>query len=390
MDHPKLLLTPQADRRARGAPWVFANDLQMNAAARALPPGGLVALCDSTGRHVGLAQFNPHSLIAARLLSRNSHAVVDAGFFLERLKRALALRARLFAEPWYRLVHAEGDGLPGLVIDRYGSALVVQPNTAGMVRCLPDILAALEALLAPETVIVSGHGPARAQEGLADILEVVKGQLPQGLEVRENGLVYSCDPLNGQKTGWFYDHRRNRAFVADLSAGQSVLDVYSYAGGFGLLAAQRGAAAVTCVDRSKEATARISAAAEANGLADRVTVATAEAFAFLEADKASYGLVIADPPAFAKAKKDVPVALKGYEKLAKLSALRVAPDGFLALASCSHHAEAGAFQAACTAGLKAAGRSAQLIHSAGAAPDHPVHPALPQTAYLKFLVYRLN
>jgi 23S rRNA (cytosine1962-C5)-methyltransferase len=390
MPHPRLTLRKEADKRARGAPWVYANDIEMSPALRSLEPGSVVLGCDSTGRHLGLYHFNPHSLIAARLLSRNASREVDVGFFLERLGRALALRQKLFSEPFYRLVHAEGDFLPGLVIDRYGDTLVAQPNTAGMEAALPSILAALDQLLDPSCVIVAGGEAARRLEGLSTDLRVLKGAAPDRVEVRENGFSYACDLVGGQKTGWFYDHRLTRAFMAQAARGARVLDLYSYAGAFGLLALANGAQSALLVDRSETALANARHAAEKGGIVERLATQAAEAFAWAETASEKFDVVIADPPAFAKSRRDVQVAKKGYEKLARLAAMRVAPGGLLCLASCSHHIEPATFLEACLTGVRDASRSASLIHQGGAGPDHPVHPQLPQTAYLKAAVFALD
>lgn len=389
--YPKILLNKQANPKSvRGMPWVYSNQLEMNAAARAIEPGGIVRLSQADGRLLGLYHFNPHTLIAARLLSRNTDRQIDRGFIEERLGRALALRQGLFDAPYYRLVHGESDGLPGLVVDRYGDTLVVQPGSAGMDAMIETILSALERTLAPAHIIVQADGPARAMEGLEPVARVARGAPPSPMRVEENGLAYLCDPLGGQKTGWFYDHRDNRAFAAHLARGGAVLDLYAYAGAFGLLAVARGARCASLVDRSAPSLVLARQAADAAGLGEKITVHADEAFAWAEACEERFDVVIADPPAFAKARKDVAAALKGYQKLARLAARLVKPGGFLCLASCSHHAEAGAFLAACTAGIREAGRSAALIRQSGAGPDHPVHPLLPQSAYLKFLAFALD
>jgi 23S rRNA (cytosine1962-C5)-methyltransferase len=237
--------------------------------------------------------------------------------------------------------------------------------------------------------IVNADGPARHQEGLEADHRLLRGAAPSPCAVVENGVTYHIDPAGGQKTGWFFDHRRNRAFAAELAAGRSVLDLYSYAGGFGLLAAARGAASVLSVDRAQPALDLAASAAQAAGL-NNWRSETAEVFAWLEGAAERFDLVIADPPAFAKAKKDIPTAVQGYKKLARLCAARVAPGGLLALASCSHHVDSAAFLDACASGIRAGGRGAALLHSAAAGPEHPVHPMLPQTGYLKFLLFGLD
>jgi 23S rRNA (cytosine1962-C5)-methyltransferase len=393
-DRPTLRLLPGRDRRVRaGHPWVFSNELDWSPALRRLPPGLVVRLESAAGRPEGAFMFNPHSLIAARRLSRDPDTAIDRGFVAARLARAGALRARLFEAPFHRLCHAEGDALPGLVVDRYGAVLVVSHNTAGMAALEPEILAALTDLLAPVAVVARDDSPARALEGLPERVALLAGVLPERTTVEEGGVVFPLDPLGGQKTGWFYDQRCNRDAVAALARGARVLDVYCHAGAFGLRCAAAGAAQVTLADRSESALALAAEAARANGLAARVEIVRAEAFALLErlaGQGARFDLVVCDPPAFAKTRKDHGPALKGYEKLARLAAALVAPGGFLLLASCSHHVAAEEFATCVARGLARAGREGRVLRSAGAGPDHPVHPNLPESAYLKAELLQLD
>lgn len=391
----EVALKPGHERRLRrGHPWVYSNEVEMTAEAKAIEPGALVRLASAGGEALATATFNPHTLIAARLLDRNPHAVIDRAWLGERLARARDLRDRLFGAPFYRLAHAEADGLPGLVVDRFRDALVVQPNTAGMDRLWPEVEAALVALLEPEAIVLAGDPGARALEGLAPApAAVVRGRLEGPVRVEENGVAYLADLLHGQKTGWFYDQRDNRAFMAALSAGADVLDAYCYSGGFALACARAGARAVTGLDRSKAALALAEEAAKLNGLAERCTFRAAEVFAELArlADgQACFDIVIADPPAFARTRKEVGPALKGYRKLARLAARVTAPGGLLMLASCSHHVAPEAFRAEVARGIWNAGREARLLREAGAAPDHPVHPFLPESAYLKVVALALD
>jgi 23S rRNA (cytosine1962-C5)-methyltransferase len=392
---PRVFVNPGQDRRlARGHPWVYANEIRMDAAAKALPPGTVVQLCRVDGKPLGVGTFNPHALIAFRLLARDPGAVVDAGFFADRLRAALRLRERLFDAPFYRLLHAEADGIPGLVTDRFGNAVVVQAGTAGMEALLPAFLAALDDALAPTTVVLRNDGAGRALEGLDSYARVAKGTPNGPVEVSEGNLTFLADPLSGQKTGWFFDQRDNRAFVGALCRNAArVLDVYCYAGAFAVTAAAAGARSVIGIDRSEPALALAKQAAERNGVAARCTFRPAEAFATLEslaADGKRFDVVIADPPAFAKSKKELPSGLKGYRKLARLAAAVVAPEGFLFIASCSHNVEATAFADEVARGLAAAGRTGRILRAAGAAPDHPVHPHLPETGYLKTLTLQLD
>ena len=394
MSYPTIKILPGEDRRLRGgSPWLFSNELRMDEVARAVAPGSLVRLMGPGGKMLGVAQFNPHSLIAARLLTRNKDAIVDREFVARRVRRALQLRERLFDTPHYRLIHAEADGLPGLVVDRYGDTLVAQFNTAGMNAMQGTVAAALEDVVRPRALLARNDSTARQLEGLPQEVVALKGELPERIELVENGLTFVADPAGGQKTGWFYDQRENRRFAAQLAREQSVLDVYSYCGGFALAAAAGGAAAVDAVDSSAAALGLAAVSAQLQGSAAGVRFERADAFAFLDkaaAAKARYGLVVADPPAFVRSRKDLGAGLKGYRKLARLAAGVVGEPGFLCLGCCSHHVGEEQFAAEAWAGIREAGRGGRLIRSAGAGPDHPIHPALPETAYLKFLAYALD
>jgi 23S rRNA (cytosine1962-C5)-methyltransferase len=389
---PAIRLMKGRSKRLRaGHPWVFSNEIEMTAEAKALPAGSLVTLIDAGDERLGVATFNPHSLIAARLLSRRPGDVVDAGFLAARLERARALREALFDGPYYRLIHSEADRLPGLVIDRYGDVVAVQTNTAGMERLLPELLDALGRVLVPRAVVLRNDSPVRQLEGLPAYHRIAAGELDGPVELVENGCRFLADLTEGQKTGWFYDQRDNRAFMAHLGRGRRVLDVYTYAGGFAVQAAKAGAAEVTAIDRSEGSLALADRAAGLNG----VTVRTVRAEAFaemarLDAAGERFGVVVADPPAFVKSKKDLHSGAKGYRKMARLAAALVEPGGFLFTASCSHHMPAELFAEEIAHGLALAGRSGRILRSAGAAADHPVDPHLPESAYLKALMLQLD
>jgi len=387
--HPLLIVKPREGRRARqGAPWLFSNEIVMP--AKGLEPGMMVDVKGDDGQVFGSGFFNPKSLIAVRLLGRDLGLAANEKFFTAHLTRAMALRDRLYPRPFYRLVHAEGDGLPGLVIDRFDDVLVLQVTVAGMERALPALLAALNKLIAPKTIVLRNDTPSRALEGLETYVRVEQGTAGR-VAVEENGARYFADLGQGQKTGWYYDQRDNRAFIAALAKGQSVLDAYSYTGGFGLLAAKAGAKEVICLDSSEPALKLAEESAAANHASIRAVKADVfEEMERLSAQKETFGVVIADPPPFVKSRKDLEPGAKAYRKLARLAAGITAPGGLLLLASCSHNIPVDRFANECAAGIVKAGRTASLIHSAGAGADHPVHPMLPETAYLKALVYALD
>jgi 23S rRNA (cytosine1962-C5)-methyltransferase len=389
-----ITLRPDAHRRLlAGHPWVYSNEIVMDQAAKSIEAGSLVRLLQADGRPLATAFFNPRTLIAARVLTRDLEAAIDQAFFAGRLARALRLRQRLYGEPFYRLVHAEADGLPGTVVDRFGELLVVQINTAGMELLLPALQAALDQVLAPDAILLRADAPARELEGLPGYVRWAKGERTGPVELRENGLRFLADPASGQKTGWFYDQRDNRAAVARLATDARVLDLYSYAGGFALAAAAAGAREVQAVDRSEGALALAEKAAALNNLGQRCRFRRAEAFEELErlAGKPErFELVIADPPAFVKSKKDLKQGAKGYRKLARLSASITAKEGFLFIASCSYNMPVDEFASQVARGLIDAGREGRILRAAGAAADHPQHPWLPESAYLKSLLLQLD
>lgn len=391
---PRIYLLAGRDKRvALGHPWAYSNEIRMDAEAKALPAGTLATLHRVDGKPLGVGGFNPHALIAFRLFDRDGTTALNPEFFAVRFRRALALRQRLFREPFYRLIHAEADGVPGLIVDRFGEAVVLQANTAASDALLEPILAALEIVLAPAVIVLRNDTPARAGEGLEAVVSVVKGRLNGPVEVRENGVVYAADLLAGQKTGWFFDQRDNRAFVAPLAAGGRMLDAYCHSGGFALAAACAGATAVVGIESSEPALALAASAAAANGIGERCTFRRAHVFEALQAlvdTRERFTLVVADPPAFVKSRKDLAAGLRGYRKLTRLAAALVAPGGILFVASCSHNVEPAVFATEVVRGLAAAGRSGRIIRAAGAAADHPIHPQLPESAYLKSLTLHLD
>jgi 23S rRNA (cytosine1962-C5)-methyltransferase len=391
---PMITLLPDRHARLRaGHPWAYSNEVQMDAAAKALPAGTLVRLSASNGQRLGTALFNPHTLVAARIVSRDDIDSLDAAFLTARLRRALALRETLFDAPYYRLVHAEADGLPGTVIDRYGEVLVVQLNTAGMAQHQDALLDALEGLFAPRAIVLRNDTPARGTEGLEEEVIVARGALEGPFEIIENGSRFQVDVLGGQKTGWFFDQRDNRAAVAGLARDRTILDIFCYGGGFGIQAAVAGASSVLLADSSKPALDRAMISAGLNDISAIVSTAAGDAFRTLDRLESlgeRFGIVVADPPAFAKSRKDVPAALQAYRKLARQAAKLVAPDGFLFIASCSHNIETDAFAEAVRGGLSRAERNGRILLSSGAASDHPVHPFLPESAYLKAMLLQLD
>ncbi|MBM3558212.1 MAG: class I SAM-dependent rRNA methyltransferase, partial [Alphaproteobacteria bacterium] len=386
-DRPVIPLRPKGEAKLRaGHPWLYADDALLEGPARRLPAGELVTVAGAQGRPLAAALFNLRSQIVLRVLDRDPTATVDAAWFAKRLAAARALRDRALGGTHYRLVHAEADGLPGLIIDRYGEVAVVQINTAGLDRLLEPLLAGLDAAIAPHRVVLRNDSPLRALEGLGEEVKAVKGEIDGPIEVVENGLRFLADPLGGQKTGWFFDQRRNRADAARLAAGARVLDVYTHTGGFALTAAAAGAAEVIAIDRSAFALDLAVKAAALNRLAESCSFQEAEAFPALEKlarQGERFGLVVVDPPAFVKNKTNLAAGLHGYRKLARLAGPCVADGGFLVFCSCSQPVGVEDLIETLQVGLAEVGRTLRVIRIAGADMDHPQHPLLPQSTYLK-------
>lgn len=388
MDRVTLRLNPGQGRRLRaGSPWVFSNEIAMRPEYRQMPPGGLVRIDGDDGARFGTFMFNPHSLIAARLLDRDPAAEIDVDWLRVRLREAIALRGRVYDTPFYRLVHAEADRLPGLVIDRYDDVAVLQANTAGMDRLAPAIVEALTSLLPLRAVVARNDSAARRQEGLAETVELLFGD--DGVaQVIEGGVRFPIDPLGGQKTGWFFDQRPNRDRIAALAKDARVLDVFCHVGAFGLRCAVAGAREVTLVDSSAPALAQAEQAATLNNVA--VQIRRGDAFDVMTSlAGGKFDIVVCDPPAFARSRKDAEAGLRAYGRMARLAAALVAPGGFLFVASCSYHAPLDAWAAQIAFGLHRAHREGRILFTGGAGPDHPVHPHLPETAYLKAQLLQL-
>lgn len=395
IDRPRVRLKPKTNARGlrHGFPWVYASDLVTDRRTRALKPGTLAILEDENRAALGLVAVNTDSRIICRMLDRDPAAVLDRDWFATRITRALALRDRLYGAPFYRLVHAEADGLPGVVIDRFGDICAVQPNAAWAEAHLGALAEALVAVSGVAHVLKNAGGRTRALEGLDDISGILCGTAPADVvAVPMNGATYMADLTGGQKTGLFYDQRPNHGFAAQLGKGGRVLDVFSHVGGFALAALAQGAASAVAVDGSAAALALAERGAVASGVGDRFATRQGDAFevlSALQAEGAVFDVVICDPPAFAPAKPALEAGLRAYERVARLAAPLVAPGGFLGLCSCSHAADLARFRASCTRGIGRAGRAAQLIHTGFAGPDHPQLPQLAESGYLKALFYRL-
>jgi 23S rRNA (cytosine1962-C5)-methyltransferase len=390
---PVLILKRNEQRRLdAGHLWVYSNEVD----ARKTPlsgfePGSLVAIQSSVGKTLGVGYINPHSLICARLLTRRPRSVIDADFYERRLRSALQLRESLFEHPNYRLVYGESDGLPGLVIDRYGDVLVVQITTAGMEAIRDLLLDVLNRVLAPSGILLRNDTPVRALEGLSQETEII-GEVPETVTLEEGGVQFEVPLAAGQKTGWFYDQRSNRTAMHKYVQNKRVLDVFSYIGAWGLQAAAAGASEVCCVDASPIAQSFLEKNAAANGLADKVRHEAGDAFDVLKSmreEKQRFDVVIVDPPAFIKRRKDIKTGEQGYARLNHLALQVLAPDGILISCSCSMHLAAERLQSILYQSARRQGRQLQILERGFQTLDHPVHPAIPETAYLKAFYCRV-
>jgi 23S rRNA (cytosine1962-C5)-methyltransferase len=394
MKPPHIKLRKDRDRRLRfGHCWVYSNEVDIGSTPlRAFEPGQPVDILDYRDKWLGSGYVNPNSLICARLVSRDPDHPLAESLIVHRLKIALSLRERLYPEPFYRLVFGESDGLPGLVVDRYDDVLVVQINTAGMERVRGEILAALDKVLHPASVILRNDTPARRTEGLLDTVEVASGQTVDTLSVQEGGLRFHVPASSGQKTGWFFDQAGNRQRMLRYAKDARVLDMCSYVGAWGVQAAAGGAQRVVCVDTSATALAAAQENAQLNGVAARVEQRRGDAFEVmreLRADRERFDLVIVDPPAFIKRRKDLREGTLAYRRLNQLALQLLSRDAMLITSSCSHHMSSEALLQLVQQAGRHLDRGLQLLEQGGQAPDHPVHPAIPETSYLKAFYLRV-
>jgi 23S rRNA (cytosine1962-C5)-methyltransferase len=389
---PELRLKPREGRRlSAGHLWVFSNEVDTDRTPLAgFAPGALCRVIGDRDHFIGYAYVNPHALICARILGRDARYPPGKSLLVHRLQVALALRERLYPRPFYRLVHGESDGLPGLVLDRYGDVVVGQAGTAGMEALKAEIVAAVEKVIAPRAMVWKNDSGARELERLPSCVEAALGDVPEHVEVEENGVRFRVPMGAGQKTGWFYDQAANRAAFLKYVAGKRVLDVFSYLGAWGLSAGRAGATEVVCVDSSAPALELLQASADANGL----TVATrrGDAFDVLAALREAgerFDVVVVDPPAFIKRRRDIPKGQAAYRKLNQLAMQLLPRDGILVSCSCSHHLAQDELIGAIQQAARHLGRFVQVIEVGGHAPDHPIHPAIPETRYLKALTCRV-
>jgi 23S rRNA (cytosine1962-C5)-methyltransferase len=390
MSRAELRLLPKADRRIRlGHAWVFSNEVDIaRTPLTTFEPGSLATVRDAFGKPVGTAYVNPGALICARILTSDPKAEINEEWWTSRIRRALALRDSIYPTPHYRAVYGESDGCPGLVVDRYGDVLVAQFNTAGVVKMRDMIIAALQRTMSSRGILIRSTGSVRQIEGIDEFDEPL-GDVPDVADVHEDNAIFSAPLRAGQKTGYFFDQRDNRSRLERYAGGKRVLDMYSYIGSWGIRAARFGATEVVCADSSALALDY----ARENAKRNDVAIATEQGDALdvlsnYAKDGRRFDVVIIDPPALIKRRKDAAAGQSHYERLNRLAFAVLERGGILVSCSCSHHLEPAMLQRAILGAAKDAGRRAQILERHAHAPDHPIHPAMPETEYLKAFFVR--
>lgn len=390
-----LKLKPKADRRLRaGHVWIYSNEIDTQATPlKSLQAGEQVVIESAQGKVLGVAIANPNSLICARLFGREIKYRLDKSLLVHRLNIALSLRQSLTNKPYYRLVYGDSDGLPGLVVDRFGDVLVVQIATAGMERIKEDIVAALVQVLKPAGVLIKNDARIRAAEDLPEYVEVAYGDVPDLAPIEENGVRFDVPVFDGQKTGWFYDHRASRQRLQDYVVGKRVLDVFSYIGGWGVQAASFGAESVTCVDASEQALDWVEHNAALNGVAEKVGTFQGSAFDVmkqLHGEGERFDVVIIDPPAFIPRRKDIRKGEQAYRRANELAMRLLTKDAVLVSGSCSMHLSRESLVDILRASARHLDRQLQILEQGGQTFDHPIHPAIAETNYLKAIFARVT
>jgi len=388
MAYPELHLKKNEDKRLRkGHLWVFSNEVDTKRSPLdAFSAGDMVEIKDSTGQSMGAAYINPNTLICARLISRKANQKIGGNFFKARINTALSLREQLFDKPFYRLIFGESDGLPGLVIDRFGSVLSVQITTAGIEKQKQILVDTLVEIFDPEAILLKNDNNQRKLEGLETESEVIYGALPESLIIEENNCLFQLDVIDGQKTGWFYDHRDSRSRFAALAKNKRVLDLFSYSGAWGIPAAVNGASETTCVDSSESALAMAKHSAELNKVTDKMNFVRSDVFDFLKQareNREHYDLIVLDPPALVKRKKDFKAGYEAYRRLNHLALQVLSKNGILVSASCSHHLSKTNLHEILRSSARHIDRHLVFFATGSQGPDHPIHPAISETEYLK-------
>ena len=383
----------QERRLNQGHLWVYSNEIDtQKTSLKNFTAGEQVVIMSHQGKPLGVAYINPHSLISARIISRKTSVLLDRSLFVHRIKIALSLRERLFAKPFYRLIFGESDLLPGIVVDRFNDILVVQITTAGMEQQRQALIEALEKVLKPSVILMRNDVKMRELEGLDLYNEVVLGELSGVTEIEENQTRFQVDLQKGQKTGWFYDHRMNRARVQHYAKDKRVLDLFSYVGAWGLEAATAGASEVFCVDASEQALDWLDSSAEMNRFSNITSIQgnVFDVLKHLRNEREKFDIVIVDPPAFIKRKKDFKEGMNAYRRVNQMAMQLCSRDALLVTASCSYHMPAETLVQQIQGASRHLDRFTQILEQGHQSPDHPVHPALPETAYIKSFISRVT
>ncbi len=388
MAYPDIFLKKNEDKRIRqGHLWVFSNEIDTaRSPLNGINAGDLVLIKDHSGQNLGTAYINPHTLISARLFSRKPNAKLGGNFFKERINTALTLRQRLFDKPYYRLIFGESDGIPGLVIDRFDAIFALQITTAGIEQHKEHLIATLVELFNPQAIVLKNDNSQRQLEQLSEVSEVIYGALPNEIIIEENHARFNIAILEGQKTGWFYDHRDSRARCAKLAKNQRVLDLFSYSGAWGIPAAIAGATEVVCVDSSQSALEMAKTSAQLNQVSEKMQFIRSDVFEFLKhlrEQQQRFDVIILDPPALIKRKKDFKVGFEAYRRLNQLALQVLSKNGVLVSASCSHHLSCENLHEILRSQARHIDRHLVFFASGGQGGDHPIHPAVAETHYLK-------
>ena len=394
MSLPTLILKSQADRRLKmGHLWIFSNEVDVERTPlKSFSAGQQAEVVSSAGKFLGIALINPNTLICGRIINRDINHPLSKSLLVHRINQALSLRERCFNEPYYRLVYGDSDLLPGLVVDRFGDYCVVQIANAGMEEAKHDIVEALVKVLNPKGILLANEHSARSLESLPEYTEVAYGEFPDAVELFENNTRFLAPVLTGQKTGWFYDHRINRAQLQQYAKGKRVLDVFSYIGGWGIQAAMAGASEVVCVDASEKALAAVTHNAKLNNLENRVSTLHGKAIEVLKQlinQGERFDIVVLDPPAFIKRRKDQKSGEAAYRHINELGMRLLGSDGLLVAGSCSMHLANETLVDIVRAAGRHLDRHVQIIGQGSQGPDHPIHPAIPETQYLKAVFARV-
>lgn len=387
---PPLSLKKHEEKRLKnGHLWIYSNEIDTTKTPLSqFHPGQIVRIEDNQSHPLGLGYINPHTLLCARLLTHNILSPINSDFFAQRLQRALDLRATLFEKPFYRLVYGEADALPGLIIDRYGDHLVAQITTAGMEALKVPLLSALRSVLQPKSILWRNDHSMRHLEGLSEYVEAAFGEPPTDVDLEENKVHFRICPWHGQKTGWFYDHRDNRAQLKRYVSGKRVLDLFSYIGGWSIQAAVFGASDVWAVDTSSDALDRLRENALLNKVEKRVRSLHGDVFdqlKILSENKERFDVIVLDPPAFIKKRKDEKQGLIAYKRVNEMALRLLNPNGFFISSSCSQHLPLEHLKQVILAGSLKNKRDSRILGTGCQGPDHPIHPAITETEYLKTL-----